>query len=214
MTSKISKILIANRGEIAIRIARAINELGLQSVGIYTHEDRVSLHRLKVNEAYQIGEGKGPVEAYLDIAFGMTDVSQRIDLARYTTGLLRDIILSAKESTIREAYIDRKYKLTSYSVVERQDRTPKEVEVTFQIAYKVLGQNSNPTEASKAPTVQTENTLQVLRVNQKWMIAEVLGKATSIDFPLEGVETITPGDGSTGPAEVPAEEVAPDTNEQ
>ena len=63
MTSKITKILIANRGEIAIRIARAINEIGLQSVGIYTHEDRVALHRLKVNEAYQIGAGKGPVEA-------------------------------------------------------------------------------------------------------------------------------------------------------
>jgi len=74
MTSKISKILIANRGEIAIRISRAINELGLQSVGIYTHEDRVSLHRLKVNEAYQIGEGKGPVEAYLDID-GILDVA-------------------------------------------------------------------------------------------------------------------------------------------
>ena len=75
MTSKISKILIANRGEIAIRISRAINELGLQSVGIYTHEDRVSLHRLKVNEAYQIGEGKGPVEAYLDIN-GILDIAE------------------------------------------------------------------------------------------------------------------------------------------
>lgn len=63
----ITKVLIANRGEIAIRIARAVNELGMESVGIYTHEDRVSLHRLKVNEAYQIGESKGPVEAYLDI---------------------------------------------------------------------------------------------------------------------------------------------------
>lgn len=70
----ISKVLIANRGEIAIRIARAVNELGMESVGIYTHEDRVSLHRLKVNEAYQIGSGKGPVEAYLDIE-GILDVA-------------------------------------------------------------------------------------------------------------------------------------------
>ena len=75
MPLKLTKILIANRGEIAIRIARAINELGLQSVGIYTHEDRVSLHRLKVNEAYQIGAGKGPVEAYLDID-GILDIAE------------------------------------------------------------------------------------------------------------------------------------------
>lgn len=70
----VTKILIANRGEIAIRIARAINELGLKSVGIYTHEDRVSLHRLKVNEAYQVGVSKGPVEAYLDIE-GILDIA-------------------------------------------------------------------------------------------------------------------------------------------
>ncbi len=155
------------------------------------------------------------VEAYLDTAFGMTDVSQRIDLARYTTGLLRDIILSAKEETIRKAYIDRKYKLTAYAVVERQDRTPKEVEVTFQISYKVLGDKNSPVADEKAPSIQTENTLQVIKVNQKWMIAEVLGKATSIDFPLEGVETITPGDGATSdpvPAEPTEEESAPAPN--
>ena len=64
---KISKILIANRGEIAIRISRAANELGCEGVAIYAQEDRMSLHRLKVNEAHRVGAGKGPVEAYLDI---------------------------------------------------------------------------------------------------------------------------------------------------
>src|SRR5213595_2604883 len=64
----IRKLLAANRSEIAIRIFRAANELGLRTVAIYSQEDRLSLHRFKADEAYQVGAGKGPVEAYLDIA--------------------------------------------------------------------------------------------------------------------------------------------------
>ena len=67
-TKPIQKLLAANRSEIAIRIFRAANELGLRTVAIYSHEDRLALHRFKADEAYQIGAGKGPVEAYLDIA--------------------------------------------------------------------------------------------------------------------------------------------------
>src|SRR6201998_3367681 len=63
----IQKLLAANRSEIAIRIFRAANELGLRTVGIYSQEDRLGLHRFKADEAYQVGAGKGPVEAYLDI---------------------------------------------------------------------------------------------------------------------------------------------------
>src|ERR1700750_395185 len=63
----IQKLLAANRSEIAIRIFRAANELGLRTVAIYSHEDRLALHRFKADEAYQVGVGKGPVEAYLDI---------------------------------------------------------------------------------------------------------------------------------------------------
>jgi len=61
------KLLALNRGEIAIRILRAANELGLRTVAIYSQEDRLALHRFKADEAYLIGEGKGPVEAYLDV---------------------------------------------------------------------------------------------------------------------------------------------------
>ncbi len=61
------KLLAANRGEIAIRIMRAATELGLRTATIYSHEDRLSLHRFKADEAYEIGGGKGPVAAYLDI---------------------------------------------------------------------------------------------------------------------------------------------------
>ncbi|HSB15615.1 MAG TPA: pyruvate carboxylase [Bryobacteraceae bacterium] len=61
------KLLALNRSEIAIRILRAANELGLQTVAIYSKEDRLSLHRFKADEAYLVGPNKGPVEAYLDV---------------------------------------------------------------------------------------------------------------------------------------------------
>ncbi|MEL6509763.1 MAG: pyruvate carboxylase [Pseudomonadota bacterium] len=62
-----NKILIANRGEIAIRVMRAANELGKRTVAVYAEEDKLSLHRFKADEAYRIGEGMGPVAAYLSI---------------------------------------------------------------------------------------------------------------------------------------------------
>ena len=61
------KLLVANRSEIAIRIMRAATELGLRTVAIYAEEDKFSMHRFKADEAYRVGEGKGPVGAYLDI---------------------------------------------------------------------------------------------------------------------------------------------------
>jgi len=61
------KLLVANRSEIAIRIFRAATELGLRTVAIYAEEDKFSMHRFKADEAYRVGEGKGPVGAYLDI---------------------------------------------------------------------------------------------------------------------------------------------------
>jgi pyruvate carboxylase len=61
------KLLALNRSEIAIRILRAANELNLRTVAIYSQEDRLALHRFKADEAYLIGAGKGPIEAYLDV---------------------------------------------------------------------------------------------------------------------------------------------------
>ena len=63
----IKKILVANRSEIAIRVFRAANELGLKTVACYAEEDKLALHRFKADEAYLIGKGLGPVEAYLQI---------------------------------------------------------------------------------------------------------------------------------------------------
>lgn len=61
------KILIANRGEIAIRVMRAANEMGKKTVAVFAEEDKLSLHRFKADEAYRIGKGIGPVAAYLSI---------------------------------------------------------------------------------------------------------------------------------------------------
>lgn len=64
---KIRKLMAANRGEIAIRVFRAAHELGIRTVAIYSHEDRYALHRLKADEAYQVGTPGEPVRAYLDV---------------------------------------------------------------------------------------------------------------------------------------------------
>jgi len=69
----IRKLLVANRSEIAIRVFRAANELGLQTVAVYAEEDKLALHRFKADEAYLIGKGPhleaqmGPIESYLSI---------------------------------------------------------------------------------------------------------------------------------------------------
>ncbi len=65
--TEFSKILIANRGEIAIRVMRAANEMGKKTVAVFAEEDKLGLHRFKADEAYRIGEGMGPVAAYLSI---------------------------------------------------------------------------------------------------------------------------------------------------
>ncbi|MGB1248347.1 MAG: pyruvate carboxylase, partial [Chitinophagales bacterium] len=65
--NNIKRLLVANRGEIAIRIFRAATELGIQTVALYTHEDRYSLHRYKADEAYLVGNEDEPLKPYLDI---------------------------------------------------------------------------------------------------------------------------------------------------
>lgn len=64
---KFKKVLVANRGEIAIRVYRALNELGIQTVGIFSKEDVYSLARTKADESYMLNTNKGPIDAYLDI---------------------------------------------------------------------------------------------------------------------------------------------------
>ncbi|MEH6854554.1 pyruvate carboxylase [Priestia megaterium] len=79
ITQKIKKVLVANRGEIAIRIFRACTELNIRTVAIYSQEDTGSFHRYKADEAYLVGEGKKPIDAYLDIE-GIIEIAKKYDI--------------------------------------------------------------------------------------------------------------------------------------
>ena len=79
MSRRINKVLVANRGEIAIRVFRACTELNIRTVAIYSNEDTSSLHRYKADEAYLVGEGKKPIDAYLDIE-GIIEIAKNSDV--------------------------------------------------------------------------------------------------------------------------------------
>jgi pyruvate carboxylase len=93
----IQKVLVANRGEIAIRVFRACTELGLRTVAIYSKEDTGSYHRYKADEAYLVGEGKKPIDAYLDIE-GIIEIakSNNVDAIHPGYGFLSENIHFAK----------------------------------------------------------------------------------------------------------------------
>src|SRR5580692_9320082 len=99
------KLLVANRSEIAIRVFRAATELGLRTVAVYAQEDRFSVHRFKADEAYLVGEGKGPVGAYLDIA-GIVAIAKEhgVDLIHPGYGFLSENAKFA--SACREAGLE------------------------------------------------------------------------------------------------------------
>ena len=91
------------------------------------------------------------VEAYLEIALNMNDTSERDALLEFTTGNLKAAIESASPETIKVAYVDRKYQILNYSVVERRDRTPRETEITFQ-DRKSTRLNSSHIPLSRMPS--------------------------------------------------------------
>ncbi|WP_020558712.1 pyruvate carboxylase [Thiofilum flexile] len=97
MSRQIKKLLVANRGEIAIRILRAATELRLNTVSIYTHEDRFSPHRYKADEAYQIGRDDEPLKPYLDIE-GIIEIAKRyhVDAIHPGYGFLSENVTFAR----------------------------------------------------------------------------------------------------------------------
>jgi len=126
------------------------------------------------------------VEEYLDTAFGMTDIAQKDLLLSYTTGKLRNALQSATDEKFTEAFLKRKFKLVSYSIVERNDISPNDVEIVFELKYR----NTFDTKGSEAeaPLVTTENTVRVVRKKQKvWFVEDVLSADTTIDFPLGSI---------------------------
>lgn len=131
------------------------------------------------------------VESYLDIALNMTQPEEKESLMALTTGSLKAAISSASNETIKSAYIDKSYKMGYYSVVERRDRTPRETEVTFLLNYKDLGKKGEAVKEDEAATITTENTVIVIRENEEWLIREVLGQKSTIDFPVSEASRIT-----------------------
>ena len=103
---KFKRILVANRGEIALRVIRACKELGIRSVAIYSEEDKNALFRTKADESYQIGKGKSPLEAYLGI-------SQIIELAKAKSvdaihpgyGFCQKIVISRNSVRKQESHL-------------------------------------------------------------------------------------------------------------
>ncbi|MFA9277094.1 MAG: biotin carboxylase N-terminal domain-containing protein, partial [Rhodoluna sp.] len=100
------KILVANRGEIAIRAFRAAVELGAKTVAVFPEEDRSSLHRQKADEAYQIGEPGHPVRAYLDVSEIIRDLaSTRADCFN---GRKRHDLMTVAIQSLQSSTQDRK----------------------------------------------------------------------------------------------------------
>lgn len=125
------------------------------------------------------------VESYLEIAFNISKVEQKTLLMEYTTGELKAAISSATDETIRKAYIEPKYELNRFSIVERRDRTPREVEITYLIVYRDLPKGS--ISLSQSAVIETENRVSLVKEKKFWYIREVLGNATTIEFPLEKI---------------------------
>ena len=122
------------------------------------------------------------VEAYLDVALNMTAVKQRVFLLQYTTGQLYEAINQVSDDIIEDAYITKKYKLKSYTVVERRDRTPRETEITFELIYDDYGDESDE-DGNEVAKITSENTVSVVRSQGLWLIRNVLNKKPSFYFP-------------------------------
>jgi hypothetical protein len=132
------------------------------------------------------------VESYLNVALNVNTLSDRERLLQYTTGRLKDALTAASDEVFTQAYIKRHYDLMSYAVVQRNDRTSRETEITYKLVYKDLGvSESRPADASQAPTITTENTVALIKEKGAWFIRDVLGAKSTIDFPITQDSMIT-----------------------
>ncbi len=183
MLKKFNKILVANRGEIAIRIFRACAEMQIRSVGIYSEEDKYGLFRTKADESYLIGEGKGPVDAYLDIE-GIISLAKRkkVDAIHPGYGFLSEnaefarkceengITFIGPASDIMERLGDKiNSKLVAHEAdvptipgVEKALKTVKEAKViAAEIGYPVMVKASNGGGGRGMRIVRREEDLEI-----------------------------------------------------
>lgn len=137
----IKKILIANRGEIAIRVLRAASELKIRTVAVYTYEDRYSLHRYKADEAYQIGLDNEPLKPYLDID-GIIHLAkkQKVDAIHPGYGFLAENVEFARKCK-EEGII---YVGPSPDVMEQLGNKTKAKLVAEAVGVPIIKSNLNP----------------------------------------------------------------------
>ena len=91
------------------------------------------------------------IKVYLNTVLSMTEVMQKNNLLDLTKGPLREAIDTATEETIREAYLDKRQELESFLIIENSKKTPREIELTFQLVYKeeLEGQRDNKDECHR-----------------------------------------------------------------
>ena len=136
------------------------------------------------------------VENYLNISLNMKKPSEKEKLLDLTTGNLKAAISEASDEDILNNMIKKSYRLMSYSVTERKNRTPREVEIAFTIEYKEMNPDDASITEANAPVIETKNTVAVIKEKGSWYIRDVLGKSTRIDFPVEA-EVIKPSNPPT-----------------
>jgi hypothetical protein len=125
------------------------------------------------------------LQGYLDVAFNMESLSDKAKLLSFTSGPLEESIASSSDEEIRKAYIQKKFKLERYSLVEKRERTPRETEIVFEVVYKNLaseGPDDTLTD-TEIPTVKSETTVLLVKKRQSWYLYDVLNKKTTFDFP-------------------------------
>jgi hypothetical protein len=123
------------------------------------------------------------VETYLNISLNMQTVAEKERLLPLATGNLKASLEAADDETIKKAFVDINYDLLAFSIVESRPRTPREVEITFELQYKNFG--SDPVGTDKpVPTTTIENTLSVIKDKRLWKIQDIIGAKTSFDFPV------------------------------
>ena len=183
MLKKINKVLVANRGEIAIRIFRACSELGIKSVGIYSKEDKYGLFRTKADESYLIGEDKGPIDAYLDID-SIIDLAKRknVDAIHPGYGFLSENpefvrkceengiifigpsadIMSMMGDKINSKQIAKEVEVATIPGIDKPIKTSQEAkEIANEIGYPIMLKASNGGGGRGMRVVYNESDLKI-----------------------------------------------------
>ena len=148
---EIKRLLVANRGEIAIRVFRTATELGIRTVAIYSHEDRFALHRFKADEAYKVGRQGEPIRAYLDIPnIVKTAVEHNVDAIHPGYGFLSENAEFAE--ACREAGI--KFVGPSPEILRQLGDKTTARQIADQAGVPILGGSQSPIqELSEAQSI-------------------------------------------------------------